>query len=258
MKATQSTSLGKACAVYLSVACSLRTSRCVPLLVMATLLSTGCNGVNKNRESDFLKPLATSAPSQGKVKHGPMPSERSLCIETAKTVAEQGHAVEAIKLYQRAEQLDPNAAPLDSVLAPLYANVGNLESSIKRYQRCIQRSPDDADLANNYAWTLMEAGRFDQAIAQANRGLKIDADNRRLRSTLALIYYRQGDRAAAMQQFQQVHSQADAHYNLAILDIDAGNLAAAESSLGLAKQSAERHSEAETRITTLQSEILAR
>ena len=62
-----------------------------------------------------------------------MPSDHTLCVETAKTVAAEGHADEAIKLYLRAEKIDPKAASVDAQLAPLYAGVGNYPAAIERY-----------------------------------------------------------------------------------------------------------------------------
>lgn len=225
---------------------------------MAFPLSVGCGSVKKNRGSDFLKPLASSSSSEANPKHEPMPSERSLCMETAKTVAAQGHAMEAIKLYERAEQLDPAAAALDAKLAPLYAEVGKQDAAFERYKRCVQLSPDDTKLSNNFAWTLMEAGRFDQAVDEANRGLQSDPNNVRLRSTLAMIHYRQGDRAGSLQHFQQAHGKTAAHHNLAILDIDAGNLEAAKKHLQIAKQSTQSNSETELLLSALESQISKR
>ena len=187
-----------------------------------------------------------------------MPSERSLCMETANTVARKGHAVEAIKLYEHAERLDPDAAPLDSKLAPLYAAVGEQDASIERYRRCIKISPNDIELSNNFAWTLMEAQRFDQATAEANRGLQNEPDNARLLSTLAMVHYRQGDQAKALRLFEQAQGSSAAHHNLAILDIDAGKLEAAKKHLQTAKQSKELNLKTESLIAALDSQVSTR
>lgn len=228
------------------------------LVALTFALSVGCSGLKKkDRSDDFLKPLATAS-SETKVRRQPMPDERTLCIETAKTVAKQGHAAEAIQLYERAEELDPTAAPLDAKLAPLYANVGNQKAAIERYQSCVQRFPDDTELSNNFAWTLMEAERFGQAISEANRGLQIAPNHVRLRSTLAMIHYRQGDRSGALQHFEQAHGSTAAHHNLAILDIDAGDLDAAKAHLEIAKQSAKPNSQTELLVSALESPVSKR
>lgn len=217
----------------------LRARKCSRLrawMMLSTLaLPVGCSSIDKNHDSEFLKPLGSSLSAQS--TREPMPSERLLCLETAKTVARQGHTAEAIKLYERAEQLAPTAAPVDAKLAPLYADVGNSDAAIERYKRCLLRSPNDIELANNFAWTLMEAGRFDQAISEIGQALQAEPDNVRLRSTLAVIHYRQGDHAGALRHFEKAYGSDAAHHNLAILDIDTGNFESAKTHLQIAKQS---------------------
>ncbi|QDS89118.1 outer membrane protein PgaA [Rosistilla ulvae] len=230
------------------------------LMVVAVPLAIGCGSIGKKRDtdSDFLKPLASATPDVAKTKRQPMPSERSLCMQTAKTVASKGHAVEAVKLYEHVEQLDPAGEPLDAELAPLYADLGNHDAAIQRYKRIVQRSPDDSDLSNNFAWTLMESGRFDQAIAEATRGLQNDAGNRRLQSTLAMIHYRKGDSAAALRHFSEALGESAAHHNLAVLEIDAGNVDSARAHLQQAMQSAPPDAQTETLLAALDTAASAR
>lgn len=231
---------------------------CIVLILLTLPLSIGCGNLGAKRDPNssfsFIKPLGGTASGDATGKPQPNRSERSLCIETAQTVAQQGHAVEAIKLFEHAEALEPTAPPLDAELAPLYADVGNHDAAIERYQRCLQSSPDDAAMSNNYAWTLMEARRFEQAIAEATRGLQHDADNVRLRSTLAMIYYRQGDHGAALQHFAQAQGTPAAHHNLAILEIDAGKLDSARDHLQIAMQSSPPNSPSEALLSALQTQ----
>jgi len=223
------------------------------MLFSVILISPGCGSIGKDKQADFLKPFATKS-SNTRGRTAPMPSEHTLCVETANAVASQGHAKEAIKLYERAESLDPSASSIDAKLAPLYASVGNHPAAIERYQRCVSQSPDDIELSNNFAWTLMEAGRYDQALAEATRGLQIDGDHARLQSTLAMIHYRQGDHAKAFQGFEKAHGSIAAHHNLSLLEIDSGNLDSAKGHLRIAKQSTEPNSQAEVLLTALETQ----
>lgn len=205
-------------------------------IVCLLSMSIGCTAMKQNRESDLVRPLAGTSVTDRILNRGKMPSEHSLCMETAKTVAAQGHVDEAIKLYERAQELDPKTPRLDRNLAPLYAQTGDYKNAIACYQRMIQSSPSDPELSNNFAWTLMEAGRFEQAIEEANRGLKIDTDNHRLRMTMAMSCYRAGDHNEAFGHFERVCGPAGAHHNLAILDIDSGNPDSARIHLRMADQ----------------------
>ncbi len=222
------------------------------LLLTLLPLAIGCNSIEKDHQSNFLKPFASTESTGAKAASQPMPSERALCIETAKTVAAKGHAEEAIKLFERAEELDPTATALDADLAPLYAEVGDHDSAIERYKLCVQRTPDDAELINNYAWTLMEAGRFEQAIAEAASGVQIFPEDTRLKSTLAMVHYRNGDHAKSFQQWELAVGKTAAHHNLALLDFDAGNVDSAREHLRQAKQDPELNSRANALIATLE------
>ena len=220
---------------------------------MLLLLAIGCNSIEKDQQSDFLKPFASNELLDTKTGRQRMPSERSLCIETAKTVAKKGHAEEAIKLFERAEELDPNAVSLNAELAPLYAEVGDHETAIERYKVCVQRTPDSPELINNYAWTLMEAGQFKQAIAEATNGLQQFPEDTRLRSTLAMVYYRSGDQSKSFQQWELAVGKTAAHHNLALLDIDSGNVESAREHLSQATQDAALDSRASAMLAALET-----
>jgi len=230
---------------------------CLPLVGL-TLLSSGCGSFGKDKQTDFLKQFGPVGPQNAEAYSQPMPSEYTLCVETAKTVANQGHAVEAIKLYERAEFLKPTAPALDSNLAPLYASTGNHSAAIERYQRCAEQSPQDVELCNNFAWTLMEAGQFTEAVAEATRGLQLDGDNARLQGTLAMIHYRQGDHLKALRGFEKAHGPVAAHHNLSLLEIDSGNLESAKAHLKIANQATESNPKAKVLLTALETQTSTR
>ena len=223
-------------------------------LVLLVLSSLGCGSIGKNKQQDFLKPFASAAPLGAKALSKKLPSDYTLCVETAKTVAAKGHAVEAIKLYERAESLNPTAPPLDSSLAPLYASLGNHSAAITRYQHCVKQDPNNIDLCNNFAWTLMEAERFPEAIAEATRGLKKDNESQRLQATLAMIHYRQGDHVKALEGFEKAHGSVAAHHNLSLLEIESGNIESAKEHLRIANQSPEPNSQANILLTALETQ----
>ena len=196
-------------------------SRCLAtvLLLIPTL---GCQSMRAKKSSDFIKPLGRQALSSD-AKHKTPESERELCIQTAKVVAERGHFTEAIALYEQAEKLDRDLPALDRELANLYAQSGQVDLSVKRYRLAIEKTPNDADLRNNLAWTLLESNRLDQAIQVINESLQQFPQNRRLQSTQAIASYHAGDRQAAIQQFTSLYGPSAAYHNVALLDIEFGN-----------------------------------
>ena len=126
----------------------------IVLTLLVALTHAGCTSLEKKSTDQFLKPL-----SSGTQLFGGKPDERNVCIETAKAVAEKGHASEAILLYEKAEQLDPKAGSLDLELAPLYAQTGQAEDALNRYRRLIAKGAATSEVYNNLAWTLIESKR---------------------------------------------------------------------------------------------------
>ena len=205
------------------------------LLLVACTSLLGCRTLGESKETDFLKPLETSNSPSARVSLGTDLSEREICAETAKTVAEKGHATEAIKLYEKAERLAPKEQPFDLELAPLYVHVGDTESAIARYRNAIGRGHADSDVFNNLAWTLMDSGRYDEAIETLQQRLTAEPENNRLQATHAVILFRRGDRESSFQKFVELYGESAAHHNLALLDLDAGNVESAVKHANLAK-----------------------
>lgn len=198
-------------------------NRCCAVAIAAAttlLVISGCRSMTGSDEKKLINPLAAAAESQPLAA---MPSERVLCIQTAETVAEKGHAIEAIKLYEKAERVSPDEPTLDRELAPLYAQTKAYDKAIDRYRRLLRADGADTETLNNLAWTLMEAGRLPEAAATAGQGLNLEPNDSRLTSTLAVIHYKQGDRKSALDRFTAINGPAAAHHNIALLDIDQGD-----------------------------------
>lgn len=181
----------------------------------------GCSGFGKPKSDPFLKPLV-AGPDQTLVSGNQ--DERQLCLETAKSVAAKGHAVEAIKLYEKAESLGEHLETLDLELAALYAQIGRTDEAVIRYRRLIDRRTATPSTFNNLAWTLIESGRYGEATTAIEQGLSEFPENERLESAQAVVAYHLGDRQTALTQFASLYGQTSAHHNLAVLDLENGRL----------------------------------
>ena len=203
-----------------------------PLLLMSALLAacvvpTGCRAVRESKQSAFLKPLDAGLSSVPGGSLGSDLSERELCLETARLVADEGHAVEAIKLYEKAERLGPDKERLDLELAPLYVHVGKTDSAITRYRSAIAKGGASDEVFNNLAWTLLESGRHAEAMKTVQQGLVVEPESNRLKATHAVLLYQTGDRAGAFETFSDLYGESAGYHNLALLDLEADHLASA-------------------------------
>ena len=203
-------------------------------LAIAMVTLSGCNGlVSKSSPKTEQETYMNALGNVGSVVCQDPKSERKLCIDTAKSLVEGGHAREAILLYEKAESLCPDQPKLHKELAALYATKEDFSKAIQRYQSALEKE-SDPDLLNNYLWTLMEANRVDQALTAARRGQTQFPHHEGLKSTLAVIEYKKGNRDAAFKIFESIMGTAPAYHNLAVLDIDHGNAQGARKNLMLA------------------------
>ncbi len=194
---------------------------CMGLTLALLGFQIGCTSFKKVANEPLLKPMSGDRSPQFS---GGKSSERKLCMETAKAVAEQGHAIEAIKLYERAEELGSARQRFDLELAPLYAQVNQLDQAIGRYQEVIQQGDATAEVYNNLTWTLIEAKRYGEAQSALDASLRQYPGDERLLGTQACLAYHRNDHEAAFQQFANLYGDTAAHHNLAVLEIENGKI----------------------------------
>ena len=201
----------------------------ISVFAIGLAICGGCRLISENvgrhgttDEGGFIAPL--QIPGSKQLSGLPQRTERKLCLETAKTLAQQGHASEAIQLYEKAESLAPSASRLDLELAPLYAQTGDSERSILRYENAIADGKDSEDVFNNLAWTLAESEKLDEASVVIHRGLQQTPNSERLRGIQAVVFYRQGQREKAMQTFKDLYGDSAANHNMAVLDVQYGSI----------------------------------
>ncbi|MEO1526349.1 MAG: tetratricopeptide repeat protein [Planctomycetota bacterium] len=202
------------------------------LLLIGTLLAgcmgaAGCRTVRDDRPTGFLKPLDSGLNSAPGASLGSDLSEREICLETAKLVASNGHAIEAMKLYEKAESLAPNEDRLDLELAPLYVHVGKTDAAITRYRSAIANGKANGDVFNNLAWTFLEVGRHAEAMKTVQEGLAVEPGSDRLQATQAVLLYHRGDREGSLKKFSALYGESAGHHNLALLDLESDKLASA-------------------------------
>ena len=224
-------------------------------------VSTGCRTVQKNSSTEFLKPLDVGPnPARGRSLASDL-SERELCLKTAELVAAKGHATEAVKLYEKAERLEPNGERFDLELAPLYAQLGKTDLAITRYRSAIAKGRASDEVLNNLAWTYLESGRHAEAMKTIQQGLIIEPESNRLQATQAVLLYQSGDREGCFQKFSDLYGESAGHHNLAMLDLESDNLASAFQHASLAttfadcsEQSIKLRDTLQTRLATAEQE----
>jgi tetratricopeptide (TPR) repeat protein len=116
--------------------------------------------------------------------------------------------LEAIKTYEAALRLDPDAAPLHRAVAPLYFAVDRNDDAFAACERVLELDPGDGEVAYLYARQLRVQGRTKDAVAAFEKAAKCDS----------------------LKERPDLHAQIV--FDLGILQEEAGNFGEAEKALG--------------------------
>ncbi len=97
---------------------------------------------------------------------------------------------------------EPDSIEAITGLAILLYTVGRPDEAVLLYQRALQLEPDNLIVINNLAWVMCEEqNKFQQALELAQRGLKIAPDYIDLIDTRGVAYYRLGEFNKAIEDF---------------------------------------------------------
>ena len=208
------------------------------LLIFAALglgvcATQGCRTVDQNAGETLIKPLGYLP---GSARESQSYDERQVCLETAASVAAEGHYTEAIKLYEKAEELGGSDPSLDHQLASLYAKLGEYQKAVDRYEKIIEDGEESAEVLNNLAWTFYESNQLEDAYRVASEGLEKFPNDERLTAGSALMAYRLGDRELALNRFTSLYGAATAYHNVALLDLEYGSVKDAMQLVSVAKE----------------------
>ncbi|HLG95338.1 MAG TPA: tetratricopeptide repeat protein [Bryobacteraceae bacterium] len=111
----------------------------------------------------------------------------------------QGNLAAALDAYHRVKQLDPKNKDVDKVIATVQQDLGDNAAALASYRKALQISPDDPAAANNLALLLADSGGdLDEALKLATNALRKAPNSPGVQDTLAWIYVKRGDAAAAL------------------------------------------------------------
>jgi DNA-binding winged helix-turn-helix (wHTH) protein/TolB-like protein/Tfp pilus assembly protein PilF len=116
---------------------------------------------------------------------------------------------EAIELYGRAHDLDPDFVPLPFYLAQAYERKGEYDQAIASCQRTLASTPDDPALLSLLGYAYARAGKKKEA--QGVRAKLEEMQRRRYVSPfmLALLYTGLGDKDKAIEQLNKAYEVHD-------------------------------------------------
>lgn len=120
----------------------------------------------------------------------------------ATVLATLGNPDEAVKLYERALQLQPTSGRTHYFLGEQWQNKGKTDKAREHYVEAMRWEPDCIPAYNNLARILAQEGKLDKATEVCRRGLVFSPDSAVLHCTLGTLLARQGQRTEAIGEFQ--------------------------------------------------------
>jgi Tfp pilus assembly protein PilF len=136
------------------------------------------------------------------------------CIATAEELETAGHLREAVSLYEKGRQHDPEAIDYSRRLAVLYDRLDLPVKARPEYRAAIKCSPDNADTLNDYGYFLYRQGELIEAESQLRRALELAANHERVWTNLGIVLAHQGRYGEAFEAFTRVVGPAAAHSNV--------------------------------------------
>jgi Flp pilus assembly protein TadD len=106
--------------------------------------------------------------------------------------------VQAIELWRKAEQLDPDDGRTHYNLAVSLTGNGQMAEALPEYRRACELSPDVPLRFEVYGWALAQNGNADEAIVNYRKALAMDADNSGAEAQLGVLLFGKGLTAEAL------------------------------------------------------------
>jgi protein O-mannosyl-transferase len=131
---------------------------------------------------------------------------------------EKGQPDEALKHYQEAVRLQPDAAMAHYNLGTTLIKAGQTDEAIRQFREAIHLKPDDAKTRNNLGMAFVTRGQLDEAIRQFQEVLRLNPNHVDAHYNLGTALGMKGQIEEAILQFQQAlrlkPDYAEAHNNL--------------------------------------------
>ncbi len=125
------------------------------------------------------------------------PTNADILVAEGEIAYVEERDVDAIELYERALELNPNHALASERLAGTLWNIGKFEEAALAYKNAVELNPVDPDILTNLALIQASIGDMEGAFAATETNLKWNPDTIPGLSALARLHLANGDYEAA-------------------------------------------------------------
>jgi tetratricopeptide (TPR) repeat protein len=159
----------------------------------------------------------------------------------------------ARRSYQQALEIEPNNVPALKALALLYVTIKDHDRAIAAYQNAIKAVPKDASIWFDLGMYQMQCKEWGQAVEALRQAVALDPENRHYTKTLGFCLARAGRFDESLICLQQAVGPAEAHYDVARMQLHLQQDEAARRHLYLALQADPQHKGARVLLSRLEA-----
>ena len=142
-----------------------------------------------------------------------------------------GNLAEAQAQYEQALKLDPKSLKTSLALARVYAQQGRPDAALKIYKDAEKQHRRSAAVFNDKGLLLAEMKDWTGALAALRTAVKIEPKESRYHNNYGMVLAASGDYEAAWKEFREGVGPGPAHYNVALMLLQAGRTAEARDHL---------------------------
>ncbi|MGB7342862.1 MAG: tetratricopeptide repeat protein [Pirellulaceae bacterium] len=135
-----------------------------------------------------------------------------------------GNRQKAMESYTKALEVKPNDAKALASIARLHHGSGDQSKAIEFFQKAIEQDPEDSTLHNDLGLTLSKAGNSAAAVASLTQALQLSPGTSRYANNLASVKFDLGKSDEALNVLMENNKPAVAHYNMAYLYQEHGQI----------------------------------
>ena len=143
----------------------------------------------------------------------------------------QGNFAQAAQQYRRAIELSPDFVSAHNRLGITLNKLGQHAEATARFREAIRLDPGKAYLHNNLGFSLYLERRYEEAAEVLEQAVELQPEFHRARMNYAIVLAHLGQYDQALAEFRLATSEADAHYNMAVVYTDLGKYADAARAL---------------------------
>jgi tetratricopeptide (TPR) repeat protein len=201
----------------------MRTTVAITGLLLVLTVQLGCESAG---------PAKTKVQAEPEVVMEPTPQlDPTTYFAHGLLLERQKQFERAITQYRQALEIDPTYVNARNHLGMVLNQLDRHSEATAEFQLAVQQQPDSAQLYNNLGFSLYLQKQYRDAIESFSRSLDIAPGFGRAHMNLGLAYGKLGEFDVALEHFRNAVPEADAYYNIAVMQTTAGNYAEAANSL---------------------------